>query len=110
MVNLGKIHTGDVNTDIQVTCENTNTSDTNVVIDFGTDTGTYQIIVIDPDDNESTHTASLLTPPGTNGIVHFVNSDSALFDEAGVWGFKAKLTFDDGGIFTTNTVYKEVLS
>jgi hypothetical protein len=109
MVNLGKIHTGDVNTDIQITCQNTNTSDANVAIDFNSDSATHEIIVIDPDDNESTHTASLLNPPGTDGIVHFVNADSALFDEAGAWGFKAKLTFTSGGIFTTNTIYKEVL-
>jgi|TARA_R110000787_G_scaffold191845_1_gene303403 hypothetical protein len=109
MVNLGKIHTGDTNTDIQITCQNTTTSDTNVAIDFSTDTATYQIIVIDPDDNESTHTASLLNSPGTDGIIHFVNGDSTLFDEAGVWGFKAKLTFDAGGVFTTNPIFKEVL-
>jgi len=109
MVNLGKIHIGDVNTDIIILCQNTNTSDSNVVIDFSVDTGTYQIIVIDPDGNESTHTASLLNSPGTDGKVHFVNGDSTLFDEKGAWGFKAKLTFDAGGIFTTNPVYKEVL-
>jgi hypothetical protein len=110
MVNLGKIHVGDVNTDIQILCENTNTSDVNVVIDFSVDTGTYEIIIVDPDENESTHTASLLNAPGTDGIIRYVNTDAALFDEAGAWGFKAKLTFNDGGIFTTNTVYKEILS
>jgi hypothetical protein len=109
MVNLGKIHVGDVNTDIQITCQNTSTSDTNSAIDFSSDTGTYEIIVIDPDENETTNTASLLNSPGTDGIVHFLVASASLFDEAGIWGFKAKITFDDGGIFTTNTIYKEVL-
>jgi len=109
MVNLGKIHTGDVNTDIQLTCENTGTNDVNTAINFTTTPATYQIIVIDPNDNETTFTASLLNAGGADGIVRYINTDAALFDEVGIWGFKAKITFNAGGIFTTNTIYKEVL-
>ena len=110
MVNLGKISVGDVNTSIQIVVEETSVSDTNAVIDFSADPAdTLQIIIVDPDDNESTHTAVILNSPGTDGIIAFVNSDYTLFDEPGAWRMKPKITFSDGGIFTGNPITFEVL-
>ena len=110
MVNLGKIAVGDKNTDIQVLVEETSLSDINSVVNFSTTPATLlQIIIIDPDENESTHTATLLNAPGTDGIIHFVNSDDTLFDEKGLWGFKPKITFTAGSVLTGNPVYREVI-
>jgi len=105
----GKIHVGDAGTDIQIEIFDTDITGTNVILDL-TGSTNHKVIVYDPSGNlEVTLTASILTPPGTDGIISAINSDSALFDEEGLWEFKGEITESGGNIFTTNRIAKEVL-
>lgn len=108
MVNLGKVHVGDINTLLILPVEDTQ-SGSNVAFDLSANPGTYYIILIDPDGNESSHAAGVANAPGTDGKIQFLNTDSTLFDEAGYWQAKARLDLDDGSDFTSNEVGFEVL-
>lgn len=110
MANIGKIHTGDVNSDLILTVEET-VNGVNQAFDLdAANFSLLQIILSDPDENESSHTAALVNSPGTDGKIHFLNTDAAVFDDGGAWTAKAKITLDDGSIFTSNPVTFEVLS
>jgi len=108
MPNLGKPHVGDVRTLFQLIVEDTNTSDVNVAVDLATTTQ-QDIIISDPDDEETTLVGSISNPPGTDGQIEHLNTLSTLLDQAGYWKYRAKLTFSDGGIFESNDVIFEVL-
>lgn len=108
MVNLGKVHVGDVNTDIKIPVEDTENG-SNSAYDLSANPGTYYIIIGDPDENEQTFTASIVNSPGTDGLIHYLNTDSTLFDEKGLWYAKPRVDLDDGGDFTGNPIYFEVL-
>jgi len=107
----GKIHVGDINTDIQLTVQDTQIGGANTPVNFvTTPIASSNIIVYDPSGNiQATLAASILNPPGTDGIIHAVNTLGTLFDEAGPWEFKGELNMSDGGKFTTNRILKEVL-
>ena len=108
MANIGKPHTGDINTDIVVPVEDT-VNGTNVAFDLSANPGTYYIIVGDPDGNEQTFAAAIVNSPGTDGKIHYLNTDSTLFDEKGFWYAKPRVDLDDGSDFTGNPIYFEVL-
>lgn len=108
MVNLGIVHVGDVNTDFQLLVEDTDINNNNNPVDLAT-TSARQIVFTDPSGNETSKSASILTPPGTDGVIHFVNTDSTFVDEAGLWHYRAKLTFNDGGVFQSNDFEFEAL-
>jgi len=104
----GKIHVGDIGTDIQILFNETDVTGTNVVLDL-TGTTLWRIFVYDPSGNlESTLTASILNAPGTDGIIRHVTTVS-IFDEEGPWEFKGEVTLASGNLFTTNRILKEVL-
>ncbi len=107
---IGKIHTGDVNSDIIMTINET-VDGTNIAYDLdAANFSLLQIIVFDPDGNtEITLTASLVNSPGTDGKIHAINSSSTTFDEGGAWTAKGKVTLSDGSIFTSNDITFEVL-
>lgn len=109
MVNLGKVHVGDINTDIVLPVEDTENG-TNSAFDLSANPGTYNIIIGDPDGNEQEFTAAIVNAPGTDGKIHYLNTDASLFDEAGLWYAKANLDLDDGSDFTSNPAYFEVLA
>lgn len=109
MVTLGKVHVGDKNTDLQLLVEDTGVSDTNSVVDLSTAT-TLEMVIQDPDGTETTVTASVLNAPGTDGYMRYLNSDATLFNQAGLWKYRAKITFSDGGIFQSNNGEFEVLA
>ncbi len=108
MANLGKVHVGDVNTDIILTMQKT-VSGTNSAYDVSAVGAVLQIIIADPDGNETTFTATLVGD-GTDGVINYVNTDSTLFDESGAWTAKGRATFTDSTVFTSNPVTFEVLS
>jgi hypothetical protein len=107
MANLGKIHVGDVNTDLILTVQKT-VSGVNSVYDISTGVDTLEIIIADPDGNETTFTASLVGD-GTDGKIHYINTSAATFDESGAWTAKGKVTRTDLSVFTSNPVTFEVL-
>jgi len=105
----GKIHVGDIGTDIQIEVNDTDILGVNVILDLTGSTAQF-IIVYDPNGIiQDTLTASILNPPGTDGIIRAVNTDSALFDEEGPWEFKGEVTLPGGTKFTTDRILKEVL-
>lgn len=106
---LGKVHVGDVNTDVILTVQET-VNGTNIALNLSTNPyTTLQIIISDPDNNESTFTAALVNSPGTDGKIHYLNTIAGTFDESGAWKAKAKVTLADGSIFTSNEITFEVL-
>lgn len=108
MVNIGKPHVGDINTDIQIPVQDT-VNGINIPYDLSANPGTYYIIIGDPDENESEFTAAIVNSPGTDGKIHYLNTNAALFDEKGMWYAKPHLDLADGSDFTGNPVYFEVL-
>lgn len=107
---LGKVHVGDVNTDIILTVQET-VNGVNIALNLQTNPFTLlQVILSDPDSNESLHTAALVNSPGTDGKIHYLNTSSATFDESGAWKARAKVTLADGSIYTSNELIFEVLS
>lgn len=110
MVNFGKIHVGDVNTDFQVLCEETNDIGTiNTVINLASTTA-WTIVLTKPDGTVIEKTGRIVNPPGSDGIVGWINSSSTFIDVGGFWTRSAKLTFNDGGVFETNPIIFQVLS
>lgn len=106
---FGKVHIGDVNTDIILTVQET-VNGVNIALNLQSNPfTTLQVILSDPDGNESTFTGALANPPGTDGKIHYLNTSSSTFDESGAWKAKAKVTLSDGSIFTSNEVIFEVL-
>jgi len=106
---LGKVHIGDVNTDVILTVQET-INGVNIPLDLNTNpASTLEVILSDPDKNESTHTAALVNSPGTDGKIHYLNTLVATFDESGAWAAKAKVVLLDGSIFTSNEITFEVL-
>jgi len=104
----GKIHVGDIGTDIQILVNDTDITGTNVVQDL-TGSTLQRIFVYDPQGNiEATLIASILNPPGTDGIIRHTTTTS-IFDEEGPWEFKGEVTLAGGNIFTTNRILKGVL-
>ena len=109
MANKGKVHVGDVNTDIILTVQET-VNGVNIPLDLNANPfTTLQVILSDPDGNESLHTAALVNAPGTDGKIHYLNTIAGTFDESGAWTAKAKVTLADGSIFTSNEKTFEVL-
>ena len=109
MVNLGKVHVGDVGTNFQLLVEDTDVSDTNSPVDLSTTT-LQEIIFTDPDGIEkSAVTASITNPPGSDGIIEFVTLVSTFIDKAGEWFYRARLTFSGGNVFSSNDARFEVL-
>ena len=106
---VGKIHVGDVNSDLILTIQET-VNGVNQAFDLDSNNySTVEVILSDPDENESTHTAALVNSPGTDGKIHYINTDSTVFDVSGAWTAKGKVTLDDGSVFTSNEVTFEVL-
>ena len=108
MVNLGKVSVGDKRTDFQILLEVTDVNGTNATEDISGYT-TFDIILIDPDDNEQTLTGSFLTD-GTDGISRHINTDTTLIDETGIWSFKGFYVDASGGEYTSNPIFFEVLT
>lgn len=111
MPNLGKIHVGDKNTEIILTVQDTQTNDTNIPLNLQANPpSTLEIRVFDPDGVEKTPlTASIKNAPGTDGKITATNTNTAFFDQAGSWEFKARVTLQSGGIYTSNPHVEEVL-
>ena len=108
MVTLGKVHKGDKGTEFQLLVNDTALDDTNSVVDL-TGVSVMEIIFTDPDEVESTQTASIANPPGTDGIIKFVTTDTTTINVSGFWFYRAKLTFTSGNIFQSNDAEFEVL-
>jgi len=106
---LGKPHVGDVNTDFQLLVQDTDVNGVNQIVDLSTATS-LQIIIQDPDGTETTVTASVLNAPGTDGYMRYLNQSSALLNQGGIWKYRAKITFSDGGVFQSNNASFEVLA
>ena len=112
MVNLGKIHVGDVRTELQLLVQDTSVSDVNSPLDLSLVTGmgsAIQMIISDPSDNENTYSATVLNAPGTDGIIKFITTTPSIWDEPGFWKKRASITYSDGSHYESNDIIFEVL-
>lgn len=106
---LGKVHKGDTHTDFQILVQETDVTGTNGVFDLG-DASTLQMVFTDPDGVETIVTATILNSPGTDGILRYINSASAIdINQVGPWQYRAKITITGGGVFQTNNSLFEVI-
>ncbi len=107
---VGKIHVGDVNTDLILTINET-VNGVNQAFDLQAAAySVVEIIISDPDGTETIKTGALVNSPGTDGKIHAINSVSALFNVGGAWTAKGRVTLVDGSIFTSNEITFEVLA
>jgi hypothetical protein len=107
---LGQIRMGDLKTDIQILFQNTNVSDTNVVVDLST-CSAIKITIIDPDGfiiiNEAD--MSIVNSPGTDGLAHYLtNATTSLWNKPGRWRWFGTWT-TAAGTFSTNDASREIL-
>lgn len=110
MVNIGKPHVGDLNTDYQLLVEETDfTGTSNTPVNLASTDAQFMTFT-DPDGNETEQTASILNPPGSDGIIRFIDSPTeSILTQAGIWKYRATLEYSDGGDFTSNDAIFEVL-
>jgi len=106
---IAKVRVGDKNTDFQLLVQETNVSGTNVLVDLSSGITTKEIIIVDPDGNESGPFTATFVTDGTDGIINYVNTDAALIDEPGIWSYKAKIVFTTSAINESNDAFFEVL-
>jgi hypothetical protein len=106
---IGKVHVGDVNSDFILTINET-VNGVNQAFDLqAASYSTLQIIISDPDGTETIQSGALVNSPGTDGKIHALNTDAALFGVGGAWTAKGRVTLTDGSIFTSNEITFEVL-
>jgi hypothetical protein len=106
---VGKVHTGDTNTDFQLLVEKTGTNGTNSAVDLSA-ASVMQLIFTDPDGAETTVTGTILNSPGTDGLLRYINSAGDLtIGKIGLWKYRAKITFTVGGVYQSNESTFEVL-
>ncbi|MGI0056144.1 MAG: hypothetical protein ACREAK_02085 [Nitrosarchaeum sp.] len=109
MVNIGKPHVGDIQTDFQLLVEETDyLGGGNTPVDLSLTTTQY-IIFTDPNGVETQVTASILNPPGTDGLIRYIDTTPSLLTIAGIWKYRARLIFTTGGEFSSNDAVFEVL-
>jgi len=104
-----KVRVGDKNTDFQLVVQETNVAGTNVIVDLSTGVTSKEIIIVDPDGNESGPFTATFVTDGTDGIINYVQTDANLIDEPGVWSYKAKIVFTTTAINESNDAFFEVL-
>jgi len=109
MVNLGKIHTGDIGTELQLKVEDTDITDTNQVVDLSQVDGTNPlwVIITDPDGKKTEFEASLLTD-GTDGYMVYITVTN-IWNQAGYWKKAPRIEYLDGRKYTGNDIIFEVL-
>jgi hypothetical protein len=110
MVNLGKIHRGDIGTELQLLVQDTLVDDTNVPVDLSQVDGVVPLFVIitDPDGTETTFVSNILNPPGTDGFMVYITTTS-IWNQAGYWKKRPKLVYLDGRTYQGNDIIFEVL-
>lgn len=111
MVDIGKPHVGDIDTDFQLLVEETDFAGaSNTPVDLSTTTTQYMIFT-DPDGTETQATASILNSPGSDGLIRYIDTAilSAATARAGIWKYRARLVFSSGGEFSSNDAVFEVL-
>lgn len=111
MVNIGKPHVGDIDTDFQLLVEETDfAGGGNTPVNLA-DTTDQFIIFTDPDGVETEKIASILNSPGSDGLIRFIDDSvlSSAAARAGIWKYRARLVFSDGGEFSSNDAVFEVL-
>jgi len=111
MANEGKIHRGDIGTDLQLKVENTSADGlTNTVVDLSQVDGIDPlfIIITDPDGTETAFEASILTPPGTDGYMRYITTTD-IWNQSGYWKKRPRIIYLDGKQYDGNNVIFEVL-
>lgn len=110
MTNAGKIHVGDLSTDIQVLIQDTNTSGVNNPVNLAL-CSTILITMLDPNDAIiGSFNASILDNPGTDGIAHIITSGSvSVWTIGGYYKWFATYTLTGGGTYSTNSAIHEIL-
>ena len=92
---VGKVHTGDTHTDFQLLVQETDAAGSNSAFDLA-NASSIQMVFTDP--------------PGTNGIIRYINSTpNPAISTSGLWKYRAKIGISGGGAFQSNNATFEVL-
>ncbi len=105
----GKPHVGDIGTEFQLEVAETNAAGNLVIVDLTSSTAVQVIFTNSEGLEKGPFTATILNPPGTDGIITFTNTDPTLLDAAGLFFCRARITFSVTDIFDSNDVDIEVL-
>ena len=108
MVNLGKVHVGDVGTEFQLLVEDTTVNNTNTPLDLSLADDFFTVFT-DPSGNETVYDATILNPPGTDGIIKFITTSPSPWDESGFWSRRARIHYAIGSQYDSNDIIFEVL-
>ena len=109
MATLGLVHVGDIKTQFKITVNDTIGSTTSPLnlANFNT----FSLIFTKPDGTTVTKTPVINNPPGTDGVLLYSNTDSALIDQGGLWKVRAVCQDTVGSSkYTSNDATFEVLS
>jgi len=104
----GKPHVGDVGTEFQLEVSETDALGAIVIVNLTSSTVVEVIFTNSEGLEKGPFTATILNPPGTDGIITFTNTDATLIDIAGLFFCRARLTFGSD-IFDSNDADIEVL-
>src|SRR5207245_4132515 len=94
----GDVHVGDLSTDVEVVCFDTDKiTNINGIVNLATTT-VQQIEIIGPDRiSKGVFTASIVNPPGSDGLIKITtNGVTSIWTRSGKWRFHFILTYADG--------------
>jgi len=109
---VGKIHVGDVKTELKPRVIDDSTG-TAVIVNLA-NYDTFTITFLRPDGTTFTKTGSdgvaIFNPPGADGVLHYITPSPSIWDQKGLWGFSVTVNNSiSGANFSTEYEYKEVL-
>ena len=110
---VGKIHVGDIKTELKPTVYD-DSSGSAVVVNLA-NFDTFTMTFLRPDNTTFSKTNSdgvaIFNPPGADGVLHYITGTPSIWDQAGLWGISVTVLYSiSGASFTSEYEYKEVLT
>lgn len=110
MANLGKFRVGDLGSVIQILFQDTNVSDSNVILDL-TNSTAIKITIIDPDGVVyGPFDMVKVNSPGSDGLAQYTTSQvTSLWNKGGMWRWYGTANFSNAPSVSTNDATREIL-